>query len=331
MKPLRFGIVGTGNIAHRFARAIALVPDASLTAVASRTKEKAEAFKEEFSIPQCFDSYEAMAASDAIDVAYIAVPHGHHKECSILMMEHGKHVLCEKPMAVNLKEGLEMVRCAEKNRCFLMEAMWARFTPGTASLLQLVEEGTLGFLMGVEGDFCYALDPSQYDHHVMKVENGGGSLLDVGIYGLNFAMWHLGKKIEKIEATAETYNGVDSHMQMTLSFANNKVAKLSSAILVDKPNVGIVRGTHGYAKVKRFYAPEEIEIFLNNGTHEVIPTPYIGNGFENQIQHVCDCIHQGLLKSPVMSTEHSLYILNQMDTIREMTNIHYPQDDEVSR
>ena len=128
---VRFGIVGTGTIAHRFAEAVKNVQGAELVAVASRTKENAEKFGDEFGIPMCFDSYEKMAVSDVIDAAYIAVPHSGHISCSCLMMNNGKHVLCEKPMAVNSREAEEMFACAEKNNVLLMETMWARLVPGT--------------------------------------------------------------------------------------------------------------------------------------------------------------------------------------------------------
>ena len=135
MNKIRFGIVGTGNIAHRFADAIKNVPQAELSAVASRTEDNAEKFGNEYNIPYRFHSYEAMAKSDAIDVAYIAVPHSGHAECSNLMMNNKKHVICEKPLAVNSKEVEEMIASAKGNDVFLMEAMWARLVPGTIKLL----------------------------------------------------------------------------------------------------------------------------------------------------------------------------------------------------
>ena len=187
MKKIRFGIVGTGTIAHRFANAIKNVACAELAAVASRSEENAKKFGDEFGITYRFDSYEKMARSDVIDAAYIAVPHSGHIDCSCLMMNAGKHVLCEKPMAVNLAEAEEMFRCAESNNVMLMEAMWARLVPGTQKMLELVERGVLGDILAVEGKFCYTMDEDEMDHHVFKPEHGGGSLLDVGVYGLNFA------------------------------------------------------------------------------------------------------------------------------------------------
>lgn len=325
---VRFGIVGTGTIAHRFAEAIKNVPEAELVAVASRTSENAEKFGDEFNIPVRFAGYEKMAQSDLIDAAYIAVPHSGHIGCSCLMMRGGKHVICEKPMAVNTREAEEMFNCAKENNVLLMEAMWARLVPGTIKLLELVKNGVLGEIRGVEGKFCYNMDEDEMDHHVFKVENGGGSLLDVGVYGLNFASWYLGKEVDSINAQSDFYNGTDSHTCAILKYKNGAIADLSSATLLRKPNEGYVYGTKGYAHVNRFYAPQEIELVLNDGKREKIATPYKGNGFEEQIAHFCDCVNKGLKESPVVTPEQILYITKQMDEIRKIVGVTYPQDGE---
>ena len=323
---IRFGIVGTGTIAHRFAEAIKNVSNAELVAVASRTKENAEKFGDEFNIPVRFYSYEDMAKSEEIDAAYIAVPHSGHIDCSVLMMNNKKHVLCEKPMAVNLREAKEMFSCAEKNNVLLMEAMWARLVPGTLKMLELVEEGVLGDILGVEGKFCYTMDEDELGHHVFKNENGGGSLLDVGVYGLNFASWYLGKDVVEINAQADIFNDVDSHTCTLLKYKNGAIADVSSAILLRKPNEGYIYGSKGFAHLQRFYAPQQIEICLNNGERQTISTPYAGNGFEEQITHFCECVLNGLSESPVVTHEQTCFITEQMDKIRKIIGVKYPQD-----
>ena len=328
MSKIRFGIVGTGTIAHRFADAIQNVPEAELAAVASRTTENAEKFGNEYNIPNRFYSYEAMAKSDKIDVAYIAVPHSGHAECSILMMNNGKAVICEKPLAVNAKEVEEMIAAAKENNVFLMEAMWARLVPGTIKLMELVESGVLGEIKGVEGKFCYAFDEDEMDHHALKNANGGGSLLDVGVYGLNFASWYLGKGVKRIFAAAELLNDVDTHTCAILTYKSGAIADLSSAVLLRKPNEGYIYGTKGFVHVNRFYAPQEIEVNLNNGTMEIIKAKYLGNGFEEQIIHVCECVKKGLKESPINTFEQTLFITQQMDEIRMRIGVKYPQDNK---
>lgn len=326
MNKIRFGIIGTGTIARRFAEAVKNVNNAELVAVASRTAENAEKFADEFGIPVRFDSYEKMAQSDVIDAAYIAVPHSGHIGCSCLMMNHGKNVLCEKPMAVNTREAEEMIACAKKNDVLLMEAMWARLVPGTIKMLEIVNDGTLGDILAVEGKFCYTMDEDEMGHHVFKNENGGGSLLDVGVYGLNFASWYLGKDVETINAQCSVYNNVDNHTSVLIKFRDGAIADISSALLLRKPNEGYVYGSKGFAKLSRFYAPQEIILDLNDGTKETIQVPYAGNGFEEQIEHFCSCVADGLKESPVVTHGQTLYITKQMDEIRKIIGISYPQD-----
>ncbi len=326
MKKLRFGIVGTGGIAHRFAEAIKNVEEAELVAVASRKIETADKFADEFAIPLRFGSYEEMAQSDEIDCAYIATPHSLHKDCSVLMLRGKKHVICEKPIAVNAKEAEEMFACAEENGCFLTEAMWARLVPGTVRLIDMIKEGVIGEVRGVEGKFCYSFDEDEMGHHALKNENGGGSLLDVGVYGLAFSRWYLGEDVTEISAQCDTYNATDSHTNIIMKYKDNALSYISSATLLRKPNEGFIYGTKGYIRVSRFYAPQEIEIHLNDAAEEKICTPYRGNGFEEQISHMCDCVNKGLRESPLNTKDSTLFIMRQMDDIRKIMGISYPQD-----
>ncbi len=326
MKKIRFGIVGPGNIAHRFANAIKNVPFAELTAVASRSIDNANKFADEFNIPYRFEGYEKMAQSDVIDAAYIAVPHSGHAKYSIMFMNYGKHVLSEKPLAVNSAEVQKMIDCAKSNNVFLMEGMWARFVPGTIKLLEIVESGILGDIKGVEGKFCYSFDEDEMDHHALKVENGGGSLLDVGCYCLYFASWYLGNDVENICAVADKFNGVDSHLCTLIKYKNGAIADLSSAVLLRKNGGGFLYGTKGYAQLDRCYAPQSIKIKIYDGEEKELSCPYMGNGFEEQIIHMCECINNSLTESPINTFEQSLYISKQMDEIRKMTGIIYPQD-----
>lgn len=326
MKTIRFGIVGTGTIAHRFAQAIRNVPGVELAAVASRGKQTGDAFAAEFGIPRVFVGYETMAQSDAIDAAYIAVPHSGHCTCSCLMLQNGKHVLCEKPMAVTAEEGERMFRTAKENGVLLMEAMWARLVPGTLKMLELVQSGVLGDIQSVEGKFCYTMDEDEMDHHVFHPEHGGGALLDVGVYGLHFAQWYLGRDVRTIDARAVLYGGVDAHTCLLMQYANGAIADLSAAILLRKPNEGYVYGSRGYAHLPRFYAPQQIELHLHGQETQTIGTPYAGNGFEEQIAHFRDCVRRGQEESPVVTPSYTLFVLRQMDAIRKKICVRYPQD-----
>ena len=208
MKTVRWGIVGPGKIANKFAVAIKNVPGAELVAVASRDGKKGEAFAQKHGIAQVFTGYETMASSDAVDAVYVATPHPFHKPCAELFLNAGKHVLCENPVCVNAYQARELKACAEKNGVFLMEAMWTRFLPAILEAQEIVKRGEIGEILGVEADFCYNL-PYEEDRRIYDNKLAGGALLDVGVYGLHFADIFLGCEPEQIVSMANNFNGAD--------------------------------------------------------------------------------------------------------------------------
>ncbi len=326
IRTIRWGIIGTGVIAHRFAEACKRTPNAELAAVASRTADGAKRFGDEFDIPHCFSSYMSMAESDVIDAVYIATPHGSHADNAVMCMNKGKPVLCEKPITLNSSELMRMLDCAEKNNVFLMEAMWARLVPGTIKLHKLVADGIIGEVRGIRSSFCYDMSDER-DHHVFDPAEGGGSLLDVGCYCLSFADWYSNSEVESITAVADVGTSkTDEHCCVTIKYKNGAIAELSSATTVRKPNEGYIFGTKGYIRVARSYAPQKIELFIDGNEPEVIETPYYGNGFEEQITEASDCIRTGKVQSDIITHAQSVKIMKQMDTIRSIVGVRYPPD-----
>ena len=191
MTNIRWGIIGTGNIAKQFARGLRVLPDAELVAVGSRSQASADAFGEEFGVPRRHASYADLAADSDVDAVYVATPHGSHMDNSLLCLEGGKAVLCEKPFAVNAAQAERMVREARSRGLFLMEAMWTRYFPLMDRVRALISEGTLGEVRQVHADFGYRaeVDP---DYWLFDLHQGGGALLDVGIYPVSLASMLLG-------------------------------------------------------------------------------------------------------------------------------------------
>ena len=323
-KVIRWGIVGAGNIANKFARAIKNVDEAELVAVASTSAERGRAFAEKFSIPSLFVGYEEMANSTLVDAVYIATPHPFHKPCAEIFINAGKHVLCEKPVCVNAREAEELFASAEKSGVFLMEAMWTRFLPAIAEAKRVAESGEIGKIRGVSADFCYSLLPEE-EPKIYQKEMAGGSLLDVGVYGLNFAAIFLGSSPESITATADISYGVDCQTNILMKYGGGEIASVSSAINVSKPEVAYVYGTRGYIALPRFYGAQEIIVF-SNGEERRISRKSIGEGFEEEIYEACRCIRQGKLQSEIMPMRESITILEQMDYVREQIGLRYPSD-----
>jgi len=324
MEKIKWGIVGAGNIANKFAMAIKNVEGAELTSVASRSEENGRMFADKHGIKNVFVGYEEMAKSELVDAVYIATPHTFHKPCAEIFLNAKKHVLCEKPVCVNVKQAVKLAECANKNGVFLMEAMWTRFLPAIKEALSIVANGEIGEIRGVKADFCYSITPEE-DPKIFKNEMAGGSLLDVGIYGLNFASIFLGDNPETIVSTADVADGVDCQTNVLMKYANGTIASVSSAINTLKPETGYIYGTKGYIEVPQFYGAQEIIVNVNN-TQRHISKPSIGDGFEEEIIEVCNCIRCGKTQSDVMPMTKSIRILEQMDCVRQQINLRYPFD-----
>ena len=326
MKKIRWGIVGPGSIANRFALAVKNVACAELVAVTSREESRAQAFAEKHGIPNVFCGYESMAASDQVDAVYIATPHPFHKPCAELFLNAGKHVLCEKPVCVNADEAQKLKKCAERNGVFLMEAMWTRFLPAILEAQEIVKRGDIGEVLGIEADFCYTSTPKGAPRLYLG-ELAGGSLLDVGVYCLHFAALFLGNAPETLVALADTDGAVDLHTHMLLKYKNGAIANLTSAINVKKPETAYIYGTKGHIYLPCFYGAQELFVTVGKHTEHIVKE-YIGNGFEEEIIEVCRCIAEGKLQSDIMPMEESITMMQQMDEIRRQIGIRYPFENE---
>ncbi len=323
-KVIRWGIVGAGNIANKFATAVKNVKEAELTSVASKSEGKGKAFAEKYDIKNVFTSYEEMAKSELVDAVYIATPHPFHKSCAEIFLNAKKHVLCEKPLCVNARQAEELKECAKENGVFLMEAMWTRFLPAICEARKVIESGEIGEIRGVSADFCYSISESE-DRKVFKNDMAGGSLLDVGVYGLNFVAIFLGDNPKSITAVSDVSDGVDCQTNVLIKYDNGVIASVSSAINTLKPETAYVYGTKGYITLPQFYGAKELIVKTDDG-ERYISKPTIGDGFEEEIIEACNCIRLGKIQSDVMPMSESIRILEQMDSIREQIGLKYPFD-----
>lgn len=324
MKKIRFGIAGPGNIAKKFAKAIKNVSEAELVAVASRSKERGDAFASEFGIPTVFSSYEEMAASPDVDAVYVATPHPFHKPCAEIFLNAQKHVLCEKPVCVNADEARALYECSKKNGVFLMEAMWTRFLPAIIEVQKLVKNGEIGEIRAISVDFCYNMETMR-EHMVFKNNMAGGSLLDVGVYAINFASLFEGYTPKTVTSHCRIEEGVDTHTTAILGYENGVTAVITSALTTDKPTDAYVYGSEGYIFIPDFYKAQKI-VVVKNGKETVIERPSIGDGFEEEIIEACKCISAGKTQSDIHPMSDSIKVLEIMDTVRKQNGIVYPSD-----
>lgn len=326
MKKVRWGIAGPGNIAKKFATAVNKLDNVELCAIASRDPERGAAFAAEYGVPTVFSSYEEMAASPLVDCVYVATPHPFHKPCAEIFLRAGKHVLCEKPMCINLPQAEALIACAKENNAFLMEAMWTRFLPATEALLAAVAAGEIGEVRGITADFCYNIEVHE-DSKIFRADMAGGGLLDVGVYSLHFAAMLMGTEGVELSATARIQDGCDRHTVVTARYPNGAIATLTAATDVQKPYDAYIYGSKGYIYVPNFYGAQGFTV-VKGTKREERSYPSLGAGFEEEILEASRAVTEGIRESERHPLSRTLAVLAQMDAVRKAVGVRYPLPDE---
>lgn len=321
----RIGIIGAGWIADKMAQAIAPFKDMQVYAISSRSIEKAEAFAKEHDIPKAYGSYEDMVADPAVDLVYIATPHSHHYEHSLLALEHGKHVLVEKAFTANADQAEKLIQTARSKGLFITEAIWTRYMPLSHKVKDLMESGIIGRPRILTATLCYMMEQKE---RIVRADLCGGALLDLGVYALNFARMYFGTDIARTVTNCHIGpTGMDMHECISLSFADGKMANLQAGALCLNDRQGIISGTEGYIRVDNINCPETIEVWRNYELVEKITKPEdMVNGYEYQVIECRRCIEAGLHESPMMPHDETISIMKQMDDLRKEWGVIYPMD-----
>ncbi|WP_299162918.1 Gfo/Idh/MocA family oxidoreductase [uncultured Eudoraea sp.] len=320
---IRWGIVGLGNIAQKFADDLKLIADGELTAVASRDIQKAKRFGELNNAKHAFGSYQELFACTDVDVVYIATPHTSHADLSIMAMNEGRNVLCEKPMGINRGEVERMIASARKNNVFLMEALWSRFNPSIRKVKNLIDEGIIGEVGYLHADFAfYALD-KDINGRLLNPALAGGSLLDIGIYPIFLAYLILGFP-EKIMASSKIYKtGVDIQTSMIFEYSNAQ-AILYSGLTSNSEMKAEISGSEGTVFLTpRWHEAQEYSVEKNDKL-EKVQLPTRGKGYEYEIVEVHQCLRNGKLESDLWSLKNTYDLIRIMDNIRKQTGVVFP-------
>lgn len=326
MKTIKWGILACGRIAKKFAADLKLVEDAELVAVASRDLEKAKAFAGEFNVQHAFGSYEELVGFKDLDVVYVASPHSHHHEHTLLCLNHGKAVLCEKAFAINSKQVEEMVSVARAKKVFLMEALWTRFLPHYLKVREMMEEGRLGEVKGVLANFGFKpVDP--VPQRLFDPALGGGALLDIGIYPVFLAQSLLGVPDEITAHMNPAATGVDEQCAIQFIYKDGRTASLFATLASNLETDADIFGTSGRIRLtSRFYEPSAtIQYYPKHvDSRTLVPIERgPGFGYQYEARHVNDCLRQGLTESPVWNLDESLKIMLTLDRIREKMGLNY--------
>ncbi len=349
-RPIRWGLLGAGVISAKFALGLSRVPGAELTAVAARDGERAAAFAARHGARRHYADYEALLADPEIDVVYIGVIHPEHYPLALRALEAGRHLLVEKPFTMNRAQAARIFELARERQLFVMEAMWTRFNPVSQQVRAWVREGRIGTLRLVRAAFGYNAGDTAAarEGRALKLELGGGALLDVGIYTLSLAGLLLGHEPDRVQGMADLdpVTGVDRVTIVQLGYPNGAVCELSSAVAADLDHSAWIYGTEGVIEIPRFWNPFEAVIRRSDDASEKTPPDLvyglpsggaaerfrpeiIGNAYGYEAVEVMRCIRAGLLESPDMTHAETLAWMGVMDRLRAGWGLDYGAAERV--
>lgn len=330
-KIYNWGIIGLGKIAHKFAQDILGLKNAKLHAVASRSIEKAKTFADQYQATHHYGSYQEILGCPDLDVVYIATPHNHHCENTLMCLEHQIPVLCEKPFAMNANEVKRMITLAQFQKTFLMEALWSRFLPTIKKTLELIEKEKIGEVLSVKADFGFKadFDPSS---RLFNQDLGGGSLLDVGIYPVFLSLLILGKP-KSIKAMASIgKSNVDENCGILLKYEDNKMAVLDSSIIRKTNTEAFIYGTKGTIRINsRWHEPTSLTLMIDGKKTKDIFFDYQSNGYSYEAEAVMQSLKKKKIENELMPLDFSLDLIELLDSIRKEAGIYYPMYDHFEK
>jgi predicted dehydrogenase len=322
---IRWGILGTGNIAGQFARGLHDSPGAELIAVGSRSLGTARQFGRQFDVAHCHGSYADLVHDPDVDVVYVSTPHSLHRDNTLTALEAGKAVLCEKPLALNAAQATEMIALAREKQLFLMEGMWTRFLPPFVHLRQLLAEEKVGDVRLVSADLGF---DSAFDPHSRLFDPalGGGALLDVGVYPISLATMILGAP-DSISGEADICStGVDEHAAIALRYPGGQLASLYASLRTRTPQQALIVGTRGSVHIhSHWWKGGAMEITVGQHVHHV-QLAIEGDGYQYEANEVVRCLRAGKLESDVMPLRQSMIALQIMDELRSLWGLKYPAE-----
>src|SRR5262245_38128153 len=324
-RPIRWGVLATGKIAHSFASDLAVTPGAELAAVGSRSLASAQHFAQHYGFARAHGSYEELAGDHDVDVIYVATPHAMHLENVRACFANGKAVLCEKPLTLNTADTISLVKEAREQSRFLMEAMWMRCNPTIRAVQDMVATGAIGEVMSVSGDFGFVPDKPP-EHRVFDPALGASAVLDIGIYPLTFAWLFLGEPASITSVGTLSERGIDLSCASLLSYDDGATAVVECTMLAETPGRAAVGGTLGDIELpRRFHNPSEFTVTTASGPmtyHQEV----LGNGYVHEIEEVQRCLHEGLTESPLVPLDDTIALMRQMDLIRSQVGSRLPGD-----
>lgn len=323
---LRWGILATGGIAHSFTSDLRTA-GRDVRAVGSRTADSAERFAAQYEIDHAHGSYDALLSDDDVDIVYIATPHPLHAENAIAALEHGKHVLVEKPFTLTGDEAERVRAAAEHHGLLAMEAMWTRYLPHMTRIRSLVRSGALGEVRTLEADHTQSIstDPA---HRLNALELGGGALLDLGIYPISFSWDVFGAPTSTVARGRLGETGADTEVATIATYASGAIASTLSSSRAAGPNRAAVVGTDAFIEIdKVWYAASDFRLIgTDGGVREEFRSEIDGRGMQFQALAAEQIIAEGRRDSDILPIAETVAIMRQLDDIRGQLGVRYPQE-----
>jgi predicted dehydrogenase len=325
MKKIRWGIVGLGNIANKFAADLSLVPDCVLQAVASSDTLRAEQFAQKHTAQKAYSNYDHLFSDPEVDLVYIASLHPKHADLTIRALAGGKGVLCEKPLGMNSAEVNQMISQASQANLFLMEGLWTRFNPSFNQVKKWIDEGQIGALRYINASFSFNGLAKGKDSRLFHPEKGGGSLLDIGIYPLFLAYYFLGIP-DEINAKAQlTEEGVDAQLSTILSYPKAQ-AMLYSSFIHDQYMGATLCGEKGEIYMhSRWHEATQVKL-VKQGEEQIKSFEFSGLGYTYEIEEANRCFNANKTQSDKWTWQNSKDLSRLMNAIRAQVGVNYTAD-----
>lgn len=324
MTGLRWGILAPGGIARSFTSDLRTA-GLDVAAVGSRRLEAAEAFAADFAIPRAHGSYAQLAADPDVDIIYIANPHSHHRDAALLALEHGKHVLIEKPVTLDAAQAAEIRDAAAARGLLAMEAMWTRYLPHMIRLREIIAAGTLGEVRTLFADHTQRItaDPA---HRLNALELGGGALLDLGIYPISLAWDILGAPQSIVAQGRLGDTGADTEVGTVFTHAGGAISTTATSSRGAGPNTAHIVGTEARVDIDRvWYCPTSFRVTAPDGTVlETYESKVDGRGMQFQALYAEQLVAAGRTDSDLLSFADSTRIMATLDEVRRQIGVHYP-------
>jgi len=322
---MKLGVLGAGHIAEVVAPTWVAMEGIECYAVASRSLEKAEAFAKNFGFEKAYGSYAEMLCDPNVELVYVATPHSHHYEHMMMCIAAGKPILCEKAFTLNAEQARKIKAAAAEKGVYVAEAIWTRYMPSRKIINDVLASGIIGKPNTLTANLSYVIAHKQriYDPNL-----AGGALLDIGVYGVNFALMHFGSDIERVESSVKMSDrGVDEMETITIFYRDGRMAVLTHSIWCRSDRKGIIHGDKGYMVVENINNPQSLSVY---DTEDKLLASYDFsdqiNGYEFQFAECAAALAAGKTEAPSMPMDDTVYVMGFMDDLRKQWGMVYPQE-----